>query len=77
MASTLVDSCWAICGDWNMVELWPELCGDSVGHSALLRGSEARAWNRLVEKWDLVDNFFCAGNKNGPFSPGKLKSWTD
>lgn len=36
-----------------------DLFDDVVGPSALIHGSELRAWNRLVDHLDLVDNYIC------------------
>ncbi|KAL3683846.1 hypothetical protein R1sor_001868 [Riccia sorocarpa] len=43
-------------GDMNMVEL----ADDSKGKTALLFGSEARAWKYLAQELGLVDAYLCA-----------------
>lgn len=45
-----------------MVELWD----DAVGNSTLIHGTEARVWNKLVDRFNLVDNYLCAGSRFGP-----------
>lgn len=45
-----------------MTDLWD----DAVGPSAFIHGSEAMAWNRLVDKLDMVDNYLCAGVRMDP-----------
>lgn len=62
MTSTLTGENWILSGDWNMAEQQD----DSAGPSALIHGSEARAWKRLVDQWDLHDNYHCAGHRAGP-----------
>lgn len=53
---------WIVGGDWNMVELWD----DARGTSTLIHGGERRAWNKFVDKFNLVDNYLCAGERKGP-----------
>ncbi|CAM6129539.1 unnamed protein product [Calypogeia fissa] len=53
---------WIFCGDFNMVE-HPD---DSVGPYALLHGNESRKWARFLDQGDLVDSYFCAGQRKGP-----------
>lgn len=43
-----------------------DLYDDAIGPSALIHGYELRAWNRLVDKLNLVDNYVCAGMRLGP-----------
>lgn len=38
-----------------------DLYDDTIGPSAFAHGSKMRAWNRLVDKLDLVDNYLYAG----------------
>lgn len=42
------------------------LYDDAIGLSTFIHRSEAKAWNRLVFKMDLVDNYICVGIKLGP-----------
>lgn len=44
---------WVLCGDWNMTNLYD----DAIGPSGLIHGSKLRAWNRVVDHLDLVDNY--------------------
>lgn len=69
IGDTLPESNLVLCGDWNMVELWD----DSVGPHALIHGNDARAWNRLVDRRNLVDNFVCAGQQQGPIFTRQAK----
>lgn len=45
--------------------LWRLEYERAIGPSALIHGSERRAWNRLVDHLDLVDNYICAGVRKG------------
>lgn len=53
---------WLICGDFNHT-VYVE---DSVGPTPLLHGLKRRAWNRLSNKFDLLDNRLVAVTKTGP-----------
>ncbi|KAL3701298.1 hypothetical protein R1sor_019320 [Riccia sorocarpa] len=52
---------WIMAGDMNMVEL----TDDSKGKSALLAGSEGRAWKYLAQQVGLVDSYLCAVTRAG------------
>lgn len=43
---------WMICKDLNQIKR----VDDSIGPSPLMHGLERRAWNRLADKLDLLDN---------------------
>lgn len=53
---------WILCGDWNMTCLFD----DAKGPSAFIHSLELRAWDSLVDTLDLVDNYICAGVREGP-----------
>lgn len=44
-----------------------EFLDDAVGPSTICTGSERRAWKRMSNRVDLVDNYLCAGIRRGPF----------
>lgn len=52
LAVNLEGDQWILNGDWNMIDLYD----DAIGPSDFIHNLEARAWNRLVYKMDLVDN---------------------
>lgn len=62
MVANLKDEDWILYGDWNMTNLFD----DVVGSSAFIHGLKMRAWNRIVDKLDLVDNYLCAYVRLGP-----------
>jgi hypothetical protein len=53
---------WILLGDMNMVEMHDDL----IGLSAVVHGTESQVWKRLVDQLDLLDFYFCAGNRKGP-----------
>lgn len=53
---------WLICGDFNHTKFMEDL----VGPSPLLHGLERRAWNHLVDRFDLLDNHLIVVIKSGP-----------
>lgn len=50
-----------------------DLYDDALGPSAFIHGSELRPWDHLVDHLDLVDNFLCVGNKEGPYFTRQAK----
>lgn len=56
------DEQWIIGGDWNMVDLWD----DAIGPCTLIHRRESRTWTKFVDKFTLVDNYLCAGERKGP-----------
>ncbi|KAL3685358.1 hypothetical protein R1sor_003380 [Riccia sorocarpa] len=52
---------WVLVGDFNNVEL-PE---DSKGKSALMQGSEERAWRRMVNRMDSIDAYMATVRTKG------------
>lgn len=53
---------WLFCGDYNNIEF----VEDSIGPSPFLHSSKRRAWNRLVDRFDLIDNCLTTILKFGP-----------
>lgn len=43
---------WLLCGNFNHIEF----IKDSIGPSPLMHGSKRQAWNRLVDRFDLIDS---------------------
>jgi hypothetical protein len=37
-----------------------EMHEDSIGHSTLIHGTEARHWHTLVDQHDFLDLYLCA-----------------
>jgi exonuclease III len=54
---------WLIQGDWNMVEFYE----DSAGTTCFAHGAEARRWAQVLDKFDLIDLYFCASRRRGPW----------
>ncbi|KAL3696899.1 hypothetical protein R1sor_010975 [Riccia sorocarpa] len=52
---------WILGGDYNMVELWD----NSSGKSAIIAGSEARAWKSFSQSNGLVDSYLAAASRKG------------
>lgn len=44
-----------------------DLFDDVVGASVLVHGSKLRSWDRLLDHLDLVCNYICLGNREGPY----------
>ncbi|KAL3675001.1 hypothetical protein R1sor_024949 [Riccia sorocarpa] len=56
---------WILAGDFNNVEL----SEDSKGKSALMQGSEERAWRKMVNRTDIIDAYMAAvRTKSGLFT---------
>lgn len=60
---------WMICGDFDHIEF----AEDSVGPTPLLHGSKRTAWNRLLDKFNLIDNHLIAVHKSGPHFTRQVK----
>jgi endonuclease/exonuclease/phosphatase family metal-dependent hydrolase len=52
---------WVLMGDMNMVELLE----DSAGTTTVAHGAEARRWGTVLDKFDLIDLYFCASRQRG------------
>lgn len=62
---------WLVYGDFNHIEFTE----DSVRPMPLLDGFEQCAWNRLVDKLDLLDNRLIAVTKFGPHFTCQAVHW--
>lgn len=62
MRQTLPTRKWLLCGDFNHTDK----SDNSMGPSPLLHGMEVRKWNRLIDRFDLVDNRLIVVQQSGP-----------
>jgi hypothetical protein len=51
-----------------------EMHEDSIGHSTIIHGTEARHWHALVDQHDLLDLYLCASRRRGPVHTRQAKS---
>lgn len=62
MEQHLPEGKWLFYGDFNNTEF----VEDSMGPTPLMYGSERWAWNRLSDRFDLIDNRLTTITKLGP-----------
>lgn len=55
------DDNWVLGGDWNMVEFHE----DSSGTSSVIHGAEGRQWCSVQDKFDLLDLYLVASQRQG------------